>query len=828
MLQNYGKIAWRNLFRNKLHSAVNIGGLVIGFTVGIAILLVVVQQFQWDHQHVNGKRLYEVYGLWHEPEKDNYATGFALGPGPAYKAEAPGIERMTRLGDGGNHVEYKGRIITIPVMTVDADFLSMFTIPVVKGRGADALRDLTDVVVTEETAKTIFGNEDPIGKQIKVSTGDLQQAVVVSAVVKDPVASSIRFQILTRIENRSDYAQNRQNWANSSVSLYVELKEGVGQREAEVQMRDVNRKHVPDWYTEMEKKGAKPDVFGDRWATRLLPIKDVHFNATVNGHRATTVSELLITLSVALFIILIACFNFVNIGLAAAFTRSREVGLRKCLGAGRWRLFGQLWGESMLVCTLAFGVSLLLVNVFLRSIPGIDQMRVSLENISETPVFIALMAGLVLFVSLMAGGYPAFVMIRFKVVETLKGRISMNRRSPLRSSLIVLQFVIACVMISCTYIMYRQYHFLTNADVGIAKERLISVPLHDPEKGHGLIAKLRTRLTADPRIASVSGSNINLGRGADHRTVHVGTHFTYRGRDINTLRATVDYDYLKTLGVPLLGGRDFAQGFGADTVENVVVNASMANQLLAAGGSKSSVAGIAAAAGRPETAASMVDKTIVVDSSTRHGWHIVGVFPDFHLYDFSETIEPLTLTLNMNEQIPYIFIKTSGGDMIASMETVRREMAALEPGQDFNGSFVDDNINDWYRQEQTMSLLFSIAAAIAILLSCSGLLAMVLLMIQQRVKEIGVRKVLGASVRSISVLVAREFVALVALAVVIATPIAWMMMQGWISHYPYRVDITFWNFAVVGAAAIGIALVTIAFNTIRAARQNPVASLRSE
>ena len=225
MLKNYLKIAWRNLFRNKLHTGINIGGLIIGFTIGIATLLTVYQQFQWDHQHVNGKRLYEVYQVFHDPAREHINNDFAFGPGPAYKAESPAVERMTRLADGGNHIEYKGRDVPIPVMMVDADFLSMFTVPVVKGRGADALRDLTDAVVTEETAKKIFGNEDPIGKHIKVSAGDRQQDLVVSAVVKDPVGTSVRFQILTRIEITTGYAERQSNWIDRGFSLYVELKE---------------------------------------------------------------------------------------------------------------------------------------------------------------------------------------------------------------------------------------------------------------------------------------------------------------------------------------------------------------------------------------------------------------------------------------------------------------------------------------------------------------------------------------------------------------------------------------------------------------------------
>jgi len=363
-------------------------------------------------------------------------------------------------------------------------------------------------------------------------------------------------------------------------------------------------------------------------------------------------------------------------------------------------------------------------------------MRLSLGDLLTKPAFIGLMLGLLLFVSLLAGGYPSLMMIRFKIVETLRGKISMKRKSPLRSGLIVLQFVIACVMISCTYIIYRQYEYLAHADLGIAKETLISVPLHQPDKGRAIISLLRAKLAADPRIVSVSGSNINLGKGSDHRTVHVGTNFSYHDRDLSTLVAEVDYDYLKTIGVKLADGRDFDASFGRDTAQNVVISESMAAQL---------------------QEKNIVGKTITLDSSSGRGWHIIGVFPDYHLYTMSEKIEPLTLTMDAGSPLPYCFIKTTGKDMLGAMETIKREMAVLEPGQDFNGTFVDDNVNDWYTEEQTMSMLFSVAAGVAILLSCSGLLAMVLLIIQQRVKEIGVRKVLGASVQRIAILISREF-----------------------------------------------------------------------
>jgi putative ABC transport system permease protein len=806
MFQNYFKIAWRQMVRNKLHTGVNLGGLIIGFTIGISILMVVYQQLTYDNFHRNGKRIYEAYQIFNHTAGEDVQNEFAMAQAQAYKEGAPAVERSTRILAGSNHIQYKGRDMSIPVFLVDGDFFDMFSFPVAKGNTGNPLKSLNEVVLREDAAKQIFGNEDPIGKTIKASVGSNMQDLVVSAVLKEEAATSLNFPVLARIENISDYTSANKDWGSRAPYVYVELKQGVSVRQAELQLKAVDQKNVPSWNADLAKEGAKPDQYGDLWATRLLPLKDVHTSTRVNGHKAAGVGMMAALLAVGLCIILIACFNFVNISLASAFTRSRELGVRKCLGAVKWKLFLQLWSESLLVCLIAFLLSLMLVNILMDSIEGLEKIRSALSGVLWQPGFVLLAIAMLLGVSLLAGGYPSLMMSRFNIVETLKGRLSMKRKSTLRTSLIVLQFVIACVMISCTLVIYQQFQYLQHADTGIDKDQIVSVPLHQPDKGRETSEKLRTMLASDPHIISITGSNINLGKGADHRTVKIGTKFTYHGRPINTNIASVGYDYLKTLGVRPTAGREFDRTFGTDTAGGVLISASMAAEL----GEKDPVG-----------------KVIGDDSSAAY-WHVVGVFPDFHLYTMAETQEPLTLTLDPNSPLPYCFVKTTGHDPVGAMASIRKAMAVLEPGQDFNASFVDENMRDWYSQEQTISLLFSIAAAIAIVLSCSGLLAIVLLVIQQRVKEIGVRKVLGASVRSISLLISKEFLWLVGLAVLIATPISWLAMNKWLETFPYRIKITVWMFALVALTALALALLTIGINTIRAARQNPVKSLRTE
>jgi putative ABC transport system permease protein len=806
MFKNYFKIAWRSLFRNKLHTIINLGGLIIGFTIGITILLAVYAQFTYDHFNLNGKRLYQAYQVFNKTEGEEITNQFGFASAPVYKNEVAAIDKITRITDGGNHVTYNGKDLVIPVMMVDEDFFFMFSFPVINGNRTNPLKNLSDVVLTEVASKKIFGKEDPIGKSILISAGETSKTMIVSAVVQSVPGSTIQFEIVTRIENRSNYAGSRNDWGDRAPYVYVELKEGATPHQAESELRTIDKKYVPDWYTELSKKGAQPDRFGDIFATRLLPMREAHFSTRVNGHRATSIMQIITVLAVGLLIIFIACFNFVNINLANAFNRSREIGVRKCLGASRLKLFIQLWIESFLVCFIAFILSLALVNILLHSVNDLDNFKISLLPVIGQPGFIFIAVALLLGVSLLAGGYPSWVMIRFRTVETLKGKVNLRRKSGLRSSLIVMQFVIACFMISCTFIIYQQFQYLQSADTGIEKDFVVSVLLHNPDKGRITIEKLRSRLASNPNIISISGSNINMGRGPDHRTVKSTTDFNYNGRTISTNVASVDYEYLKAFGIKIIEGRDFSKTFGTDSLNNVIISESVANQF------------------HEKT---LIGKTVGNDSNSG-GWHIIGIFKDFHLYTMEEKLEPLTLTMDKDGPMYYCFIKTNSRNAIASMNAIKREMAILEPGQDFNASFVNENISSWYQGEKMMSVLFSIAAGVAILLSCSGLLAMVLLIVQQRLKEIGVRKVLGASVQSISFLISKEFLYLVCIAIGIAIPVGWFVMNQWLNGYPYRIHIEAWMFLLVALVALSISLLTIAINTIRAAMQNPVATLRSE
>lgn len=794
------------MFRNKFHSSINIFGLVIGFTIGICVLLAVYTQLSFDNFHANGKNIYQAYNVYFKEKGDEPSPLFGYPAAPAYKQGSPAIERASRFMFGGSACWYGDKELELPVMIVDKDFLSMFSFPVVKGSNSNLLSELGELVITESSAKKIFGNENPVGKTLRCGTKTNLLPLTVVAVLKDiPVNSSIRFDALARIENREGYAAEKSVWTQQHHNIFFQLNNNASASQVEMQLRDVNRKALPDWYASLENEKAKKDKNGDVFATKLLPLSKVHFSPQITG-RGVAKAQIFVVLLAGLLIILIACFNFININLANAFTRAKEIGVRKCLGAGKTKLFAQLWGESFLLCAISFMLSLLLVNVLIYFVNNSFKVNMPLQTIMWQPGFLACGLALLLFTSLVAGGYPGWVMMRFKAAETLKGKISLKTGGLLRNSLIVAQFAIGCIMLSCTFIVYKQFVYLQNAKLGINTSYVISVPFHQSQAGKMKTEKLRMRLASNPDVVSVTGSNINIGLGLDKSSSKNSIGFGYKGKTINTNIANADYDYLKTFGIRPIEGKDFEKGQINDSAFNVIISESAAKQF---------------------EEKNMAGQQILVDSASPK-WNIVGIIPDFHLYSLHEAREPVTLILSPKNDVSYCFVKVNGVNPLAAMEAVKKEMKMLEPGQEFEGTFVDENIRNWYNEERVMSILFAIAAAVSIVLSCLGLLAMVLLVLQQRMKEIGVRKVLGADVSSISVLMSKDFLKLVFIAVLTAIPIAWMAMNSWLKNFPYRVEISWWMFLLVAVAALVIAALTVSYNTIRAAMQNPVKYLRTE
>lgn len=806
MFKNYLLLAVRNMRKNKLHTIINLLGMVVAFACSIFIVLMVYRHFTFDDFQLNKNKLYEVYNYAIGPNGEETGTAMPYPLTPALKSEDIGIVKATSILTGGKLVRYKDKTLDMSTTMVDEDFLKMFTFPVVEGNASNPLSSTGDAVLTQTSAKKLFDKEDPIGKPIEVKLDGNWYKLMVTAVVKDfPENSTIRFSVLARTELFPHYTVMSNTWNSRNHDVYVELANNTTQQQVENRLRNIVKKYTPDDLASSKKDGYKPDKNGDYNSMHLLPLPEEHFNPQLGGRGTVSKAFLYVLMLISGVIVLIASFNFVNLNIGLSFTRTKEIGIRKYLGAGKRQIWLQIWGESFIMVLVSMLVAFGIVALLIKNFNQTFDARMSISMLEE-PVVVGILAILIIVVSFIASGYPSAVMSKLKTVEILKGKITAKKPGMLRNALIVSQFVIAIVLICSTVIIYQQFDYLRSAPLGYKTTSIISIPIKNDERGRDIIAKLRIQLAAQSSVLSVSGSNVNLGMGEDHSMSTSITCFTYGDKNICGETINGDYDFLKTLGVKPLSGRDFSMEYASDTGLQAIATKSYAAQF---GGN--SVAGFS-----------------YYQDSSGPKIQIVGVIPDIQIKSFSDKQKPIVIFLSRNKSMNYAWLKVNTANPVATMEMIQKVYAQIEPGVEFQGSYVNENIDRLYNEEKLMSKLFTVAAAIAIILSCMGLFGIASIIIRQRIKEIGVRKVLGASISSIFTLVSKEFIRPVIIAFFIAVPIGWWAMSSWLQNYPHRVNIHWWVFAVAGIAAFIITICTVSFQSIKAAMANPVESLRSE
>lgn len=809
MFRNYVKTAWRNLVKNKLNASINVTGLAVAFICCILLSLTVYNEFSYDSFHKNIGHLYQVYSLSHKPEKDERSGTMAYPAAPTIKTDVPGVIRATGFRYGGSGITYKGKEVGKSIMLADNDFFGMFTYNVLAGNTTAPLGNLSDVVLTQSTAKAVFGNESPLGKQVKVKVTGEWRDLVVSSVVEDvPENSSIKFDALVRMELGHDFADNKNNWNNQNHPVFVQLNENTTQAQAEKGLRQMLKTHHLADETALKNRGYRKDANGEMYAFKLAPCKTLHFDQELGGGGTISKPYLYTLMLIAVIVLVIACFNFINLNVARAFTRAREVGVRKTIGAGKKQIFLQLWAESFILCVMALAIALFAASGLLKPFNSLFTEKLTLATLMQPWVIISVLVGMVL-VSFLAGGYPAWMVSRFKTVEVLKGKVSVNKSVYLRNGLITFQFVMASLLICGTFVIYKQFQHLRTAPMGFEQEGVISIPIKNSENSTAYIRQLRAKLASNPEVVGITGSSNNIGIGEDHSSTASAMGFDYKGKPIMTHLTTVDYDYLKTMGIKLVAGREFSPNFTSDTATesdgNVIVTESMAKQF-----------GVPNALG------------LTMTDTSGPKWTIVGIIPDFHLYSMHQEAVPATLMMNKHNNLAYLFVKVKTSNPTQAMQTVRAVYKTIEPDNLITPSYITENTLRWYEKEQRLSTIFFTSAAIAVLLSCLGLFAIVSLVMQQRRKEIGVRKVLGASITQITSLLSKDFLVLVLIAFLIATPVAWYFLDQWLQNFPYRITITWWIFPLAGIVVLLIALITISVQTIKASLANPVKSLRTE
>ncbi|MEO5910825.1 MAG: ABC transporter permease [Pelobium sp.] len=804
MIKNYFKIAWRNLIKHKSFTIINVVGLSVAFGVAVLLSMAALFELSFDKFHENRKDTYQLYTSSQLPKGAEASTSFPVPFAPALKAELPEVKNVTRYMHTGTLALYDDKEINLDVANVDPDFFSMFSFPVLNGDSKNLLKRKSDVVLSEKAATKIFGTADAVGKTIKLSINKEEQPFLVTAVLKDFEAqSSIKFDVAIRFENVSDYAYNMDRWTDKNHFVYVQLNPATTVQKFERSSRTFINLHYKEEILEVKKMGVKPDEDGQFIQTHLVSFEDEHFAKYENGKAVISKFYPYLILGISFVILFIACVNFINMSIGTSVNRLKEIGMRKTLGAEKQQLFFQFWGESLLVFTGAIILGLVMSASLLNQFKTLFNTQASFESVFTPGIIILFLVGFFI-ITFIAGGYPSLLLSKLGTLQSLKGKMDISGKNRLRNVLIVVQFSIAILLISSTLILWSQLQFMRNKNLGFNKTEVFSFPLNGKKDNHLAVQLLRNELQGNPDIESITASDNALGRGKDGSSYSSVLGFDYQGRTIRTNMLIIDYDYLKTLDLKLVKGRTFNKSFGSDSL-GVVINETMAKQL---------------------EEKNPLNASFLLDDSVKY--QVIGVVKDYNFQGLNKEIEPITFFMKSNEDFYYAYIKAKPGHLSAAFESAEKAWKKIEPNAEFLGSFLDENIDRTFKKERVMTTIITSGASIAIALCCIGLFALSLLVVGHRTKEIGVRKVVGASVSSITLLLSKDFMKLVLISLVIATPISWWMMSKWLDDYVYRIDLSPLFFIIAGMLAIFIAFITISFQTIKAALANPIKSLRTE
>jgi putative ABC transport system permease protein len=801
--------AWRNLAKSKLNTAINLVGLFVAFTIGILLLLTVYHEFSFDGFHASGPDLYKVYSVGFTAQEDKLSTSMAYPAAPAFKNEVPGIIRATPFMPGGGAIRYGNNEFNHNIRLVGPDFFSMFSFRILSGNAQAPLANKYDIVLSKATAAALFGPENAIGKIVKARIGGAWNDLTVSAIIDDaPVNSTLKYDALTSIELNGDYAERQDNWNIQNHAVYVQIDKNVTKEFVEEKLRPVVRKYLQS--NAGAYKDFRKDAQGDFMVFKLAPMASLHFDSTIGPRNATNKTYMYGMLLIAVTVVFIACFNFVNLSIATAFTRAKEIGIRKANGAAKRQIFFVLWLESFLLFMAALLVSLLAAALLLPYFSNLIEVTLDVDNLIE-PVFLVYVLLAALGVSFLAGAYPAWVISGFKVVESLKGDRPQGRAGIFRNSSVALQFFLASILISATLVIYQQMQFITHAPLGFDQESVISIPQQQSANSQKNISRLREKFASNPDVLAISATSANLGIGEDGNQNTNNASFGFNDKTINTEILMVDNDILKTLNITPLAGRDFSRLYPADTSMtevNIIITKSVADQF-----------------GIPD-----VNGLSFYPGGNQSGpkFNVIAVVPDLHLHSLHQKVTPVTLMMARTNPLNYILVNVRTNNPAQAMRMVSKAYHDIDPSNEITMSFLSQNTARWYLKEKKFSTLFTWAAGVALILSCLGLFAITSLDMQKRCKEIGIRKVLGASTLSIHGLVVYAFMKYVFVAFLVSVPFAWMLVNKWLENFAYRVGASWWVICTGGVVLILLALATISFKTIKASSVNPVKSLRVE
>ncbi|MCP4613065.1 MAG: FtsX-like permease family protein [Planctomycetes bacterium] len=798
MFKNYILISLRNFTKNKGFTFLNLSGLAIGLASCILILMYIFDELSYDKYHENAENIYRL-------ETDLKVAGdlseFAItggGMGPDIVEEIPGVENYVRIfsrqvfGRNNLQARFNETIIKdIPIIFTDSTFFSVFTYEFLQGNPADALKEPNSIVITQSAAENLFGAEDPFGKTIIIhSLGDFH----VKGVIKDvPDNSHLTFDYVVTGEIRS------RTWLSMSLFTYLVLDENSDPISIESKINGMIESKI----------GETGKSIGLEYDLVLRRLTDIHLTSNREYEFQANGNILYVKIfgAAAVLILLLACVNFMSLSTACSTNRAKEVGLRKVLGANKNQLINQFLSESVLLAVLGLLLSVVLVLFALPWFRVISGKELSLTHLMDWKI-IACVFALMGFTGLLAGSYPAFLLSAFKPVTAIKGVLIKNSgQNVFRKSLVILQFSLSVALISCTFIILDQLEYMKNKDLGFDKDEIVVFTSQDRSTGQRW-KTVEGELKSNTNITDVAFSNSVPGHN------HSATQFVPEGNARNASHLMnfiyTDYDFIKTYGIQIAHGRDFSVNFETDSAHAFIINESAAITM-----------------GWDPAEAVDKDFTLIVTQFDKHG-KVVGVMKNFHAKSVKTPIEPMVFTIGSNFA-RFASIRINTENITETMDFLKGKWKEFEPGYDVEYFFLDDDYDKAYKSEEKLGSIFTTYAVLAIFIACLGLFGLATYTAEQRVKEICVRKVLGAKVKNIVYQLTNDFTRHVLISNLFGLPSAYIFMKYyWLSNFPYAISVGIKVFATAGAITFIISLATISYKTFKSALANPVDSLRNQ
>ena len=811
MIRNYFKIAWRNLMKHKVFSIINITGLSIGVSACLLISLFITHELSYDKDVPDSENIYRLLHYFNIDGSTEWGAHHSALMASTIEMEFDEVIRAGRImdnplqyGAGSNEVSFHDEPLQYHeegFAYADQQILDIFELPFIHGNRVTALAEPRTIVISESKAKKYFENENPVGKTLYLN-GRQNEAYTISGVYRDfPENSNLNYDFLLTLKGVEFEPGEQTRWTQRNYLNFLQLKPQTNLKQFEKRLTTVIfDNHLLPAYRDAG-RGKTSDVLRQSSSMELQPLKDIHLYSgeIEDGHNHGDIRFVWIFGAIALFILILACINFINLSTAMSANRAKEVGLRKVIGSSRNDLVFQFLSESVLLAVIAFCFGLLLADIFLPYFNNIANKALAIPYDSAQFFFTLLIAAV--SVGLIAGIYPSFYLSGFNPINVLKGRISMGSKSSgIRSGLVIFQFTISIVLIAGTLVIQDQMNFILNKKIGFDKDQVIQI------QGVNILGDRQDFFKEE--LAQISG--VQQVSNSDYLPIE-GTKrnsnpFYRRGKNnemgVQAQVWGVDEDYIETLGIKLLEGRNFRSD-GSKDEDAVIINEALAKEI-----------------GIPDP----VGKEIFRGEQSLR---IIGVVENFHFESLKEKVGPVAL-LNSDFNSTITSVKINTADVPGLISSLERKWKEFAPNLDFRYSFMDASYARMYRDVERMGQIFIAFALLAILVACLGLFALSSFMVEQRRKEMSVRKVLGASGNTIFHLLTRYFLSLVLISLVIAIPVSYYMMSQWLQDYAYRIDISWQVFALSGGLALFIALATVSYHAWKAAMVNPATILRSE